>query len=211
MDSLTFWLNLSLVAPVDLLMDLSPLATGLYDGATRYANAKPVSKESQSGNPGSIPSGAAPEVISYGYGGYPFGNMDVAPRGRVDGPCPLAVQTRSNPGGLDDGTGPLGGATHSSNVGYPVTNKDQTSINTADGPVPYETDVSCGISLAKTSFMKPNNWRPPFWGFAQWETNHGDPGERYVASAVFVLHSPVQQQLPAGKRRLLSLQFLPGV
>ena len=32
-------------------------------------------------------------------------------------------QTRSNRGGLDDGTVPLGGATHYSNVGYPVTNK----------------------------------------------------------------------------------------
>ncbi|KAK5927415.1 hypothetical protein CgunFtcFv8_012576 [Champsocephalus gunnari] len=161
---------------------------GLYDrpdpnsGATRYPNANPLSINSQSGNPGSFPSGAAPEVISYGYGGYPFGNMDVAPHGRVDGPLPFGGdtryvnaapinggQTRSNPGGLDDGTGPLGGATHSSNVGYPVTNKDQTSINTADGPVPYEPTYPVVFPWAKTSFMKPNNWRPPSWGFTQWE------------------------------------------
>ncbi|XP_033941488.1 collagen alpha-1(III) chain-like isoform X1 [Pseudochaenichthys georgianus] len=154
-----------------------------FGGDTQYPNAGyDVTKEGQSGNPGSIPSGAAPEVISYGYGGYPFTNMDVAPRGRVDGPLPFGGdtryvnaapinggQTRSNPGGLDDGTVPLGGVTHSSNVGYPVTNKDQTSINTADGPVPYEPTYPVVFPWAKTSFMKPNNWRPPFWGFAQWE------------------------------------------
>ncbi|XP_033973153.1 collagen alpha-2(I) chain-like isoform X2 [Trematomus bernacchii] len=153
-----------------------------YDGATRYANAKPVSKDSQSGNPGSVPSGVAPEVVSYGYGGYPFANMDVVPRGRVDGLFPFGGntryanaapinggQTRSNRGGLYDGTVPLGGAPHYSNVGYPVTNKDQTSINTADGPVSYEPTDPVVFPWAKTSFMKPNNWRPPFWGFAQWE------------------------------------------
>ncbi|KAF3852974.1 hypothetical protein F7725_013662 [Dissostichus mawsoni] len=48
-------------------------------------------------------------------------------------------QTGSNPGGLDD------------------------------GPVPYEPTDPVVFPWAKTSFMKPNNWRPPFWGFAQWE------------------------------------------
>ncbi|KAF3852980.1 hypothetical protein F7725_013668 [Dissostichus mawsoni] len=99
MDSLTFWLNLSLVAPSGLDDGPVPFGddtqypnagydvtkegqTGLYDGpvpydgATRYANAKPVSKDSQSGNPGFVSTGVAPEVISYGYGGYPFANMD---------------------------------------------------------------------------------------------------------------------------------------
>ncbi|KAF3852977.1 hypothetical protein F7725_013665 [Dissostichus mawsoni] len=120
MDSLTFWLNLSLVAPSGLDDGPVPFGdetqypnagynvtkegqTGLYDGpvpydgATRYANAKPVSKDSQSGNPGFVSTGVAPEVISYGYGGYPFANMDesnTAPSGSVDGPVPHGAATR---------------------------------------------------------------------------------------------------------------------
>ncbi|XP_034093109.1 uncharacterized protein LOC117560358 isoform X1 [Gymnodraco acuticeps] len=182
-----------------------------YGGATRHTNANPVQKDSQSGNLGSSPSGVAPEVISYGYGFYPLGNMDgapsglvdghvpfggdtqypntglpvtneVAPRGRVDGPFPFggdtqyanaapinACQTISNPGGLDDGPVPFGGVTHYSNVGYPVTNIGQTSINTADGPVPYEPTDPVVFPWAKTLFMKPNNWKPLFRGYAQWE------------------------------------------
>ncbi|KAF3852981.1 hypothetical protein F7725_013669 [Dissostichus mawsoni] len=88
MDSLTFWLNLSLVAPSGL--DDGPVPFGddtqypnagydvtkegqtgrstadgpvPYERAFHYTNADPT-KDSQSGNPGSIPSGAVPEVIS---------------------------------------------------------------------------------------------------------------------------------------------------
>ncbi|KAF3852979.1 hypothetical protein F7725_013667 [Dissostichus mawsoni] len=92
-----------------------------YGGATRHTNANPVKKDSQSGNLGSIPSGVAPEVISYGYGGDRFANMDgklpnypqisleaclycltlslvadrnTAASGSVDGPVPHGAATR---------------------------------------------------------------------------------------------------------------------
>ncbi|KAF3852971.1 hypothetical protein F7725_013659 [Dissostichus mawsoni] len=90
----TFCLNMSVLGQTGLYDGPVP-----YDGATRYANAKPVSKDSQSGNPGFVSTGVAPEVISYGYGGYPFANMDVAesntaPSGSVDGPVPHGAATR---------------------------------------------------------------------------------------------------------------------
>ncbi|KAF3852972.1 hypothetical protein F7725_013660 [Dissostichus mawsoni] len=115
MDSLTFWLNLSLVAPRGLVDGPVPFGSDTqypnvktgrstadgpvpYERAFHYTNADPT-KDSQSGNPGSIPSGVVPEVISYGYGGYPLGNMDVAESnttasGRVDGPVPYGGATR---------------------------------------------------------------------------------------------------------------------
>ncbi|KAF3852982.1 hypothetical protein F7725_013670 [Dissostichus mawsoni] len=109
----TFRLNMSLV----------PGQTGRstadgpvpYERAFHYTNADPT-KDSQSGNPGSIPSGAVPEVISYGYGGYPLGNMDVAESnttasGRVDGPVPYGGATRhtnANPVKKDSQSGNLG-------------------------------------------------------------------------------------------------------
>ncbi|KAF3852970.1 hypothetical protein F7725_013658 [Dissostichus mawsoni] len=166
MDSLTFSLNLSLVAPRGRVDGPFP-----FSGETRYANAAPINavclklplvpgqtgsnpaaqvdsmidlipivvklvgaqlmdrfpmkelfitqtqtRQKTSGNPRSIPSGVVPEVISYGYGGYPLGNMDVAESnttasGRVDGPVPYGGathHTNANPVKKDSQSGNLG-------------------------------------------------------------------------------------------------------
>ncbi|KAF3852998.1 hypothetical protein F7725_013686 [Dissostichus mawsoni] len=61
-----------------------------------------------SGNLGSIPSGVAPEVISYGYGGDPLGHIDSANK---EGTVPNDCSTTALAGGPDDGPVPYGPAT----------------------------------------------------------------------------------------------------
>ncbi|XP_063749695.1 nascent polypeptide-associated complex subunit alpha, muscle-specific form-like [Eleginops maclovinus] len=113
---------------------------GPYDGATRYTNAAPTTGGQTGSNPASTgrldegldPRGGQPTgfanpnpvtkdsqtgsnpVMSYDYGGFPFGHMDSANKDVAESNTPAS--------GFHDGPDPYSGATQYSNAGYPVTN-----------------------------------------------------------------------------------------